>query len=64
MRLLFAVNPTLEDVEIPLGEAAQAFWQQVADHEKFFSAGDHEPTMSVSEALYLPPLGCGLWMVE
>lgn len=64
LRLLFAVNPTLQDVEIPLGEAAQAGWRQLADHEHFFSSGDHEPARPVEEALFMPALGCGLWMAE
>jgi hypothetical protein len=64
LRLLFAVNPTGQDVEIPLGDIAQAPWRQLADHERFFSSGDHEPNRSVEEALFMPALGCGLWMAE
>ena len=60
-RLLFAVNPTLEDVEIPLGDIADAGWRQLADHERFFAAEDHEPTLPVEAALFVPALGCGLW---
>jgi pullulanase len=63
-RLLFAVNPTLQDVEIPLGEAAQAGWRQLADHERFFGPADHEPRHPVEDPLYLPALSCGLWSVE
>lgn len=64
LRLLFAVNPTLQDVEIPLGDAAHAPWWQLADHERFFSSSDHEPARPVEEGLFVPPLGCGLWMTE
>jgi pullulanase/glycogen debranching enzyme len=64
LQLLFAVNPTLQDVEIPLGGAARADWQQVADHERFFRAGDHEPERPVDETVTVPGLGCGLWMAE
>ena len=64
LRLLFAVNPTLQDVEIPLGEVARAGWQQLADHERFFRAGDHEPARPVEEAVSISGLGCGLWMAE
>ncbi|MDD2762430.1 MAG: alpha-amylase family glycosyl hydrolase [Opitutaceae bacterium] len=63
-RLLFAVNPTLQDVEIPLGDAAHASWRQVADHDRFFQLGDHEPIQVVEEELFVPALGCGLWMTE
>ncbi|MFA5057682.1 MAG: alpha-amylase family glycosyl hydrolase [Opitutaceae bacterium] len=61
LRLLFAVNPTLQDVEIPLGDAAHANWRQAADHDRFFQAGDHEPIQAVEEELFVPALGCGLW---
>jgi pullulanase len=60
-QLLFAVNPTLGDVGIPLGAAAGGGWRQVADHERFFGAGDHEPTLPVEAELFVPALGCGLW---
>ena len=63
-RLLFAVNPTEQDVEIPLGDAAQAPWRQLADHERFVHSGDHEPALQVTENLLVPALGCGLWMAE
>ncbi|HTX64875.1 MAG TPA: alpha-amylase family glycosyl hydrolase [Opitutaceae bacterium] len=63
-RLLFAVNPTPVDVEIPLGEAADVGWRQLADHERFFGPGDHEPTQPVAAELSVPALGCGLWMAE
>jgi pullulanase/glycogen debranching enzyme len=64
LRLLFAVNPTLQDVEIPLADTARAGWRQLADHDRFFRAGDHEPARSVEETVFVPALGCGLWMVE
>jgi len=64
LRLLLAVNPTLQDVEIPLGDVANAGWRQLADHEHFFRDGDHEPVRPVEEALFIPGLGCGLWMAE
>jgi pullulanase/glycogen debranching enzyme len=64
LRLLFAVNPTLQEVEIPLGDAAHADWRQLADHERFFETGGHEPARPVEEALFVPALGCGLWMTE
>jgi pullulanase len=64
LRLLFAANPTLQDAEIPVGAAAHANWRQLADHERFFQAGDHEPSRPVEEALFVPALSCGLWMAE
>jgi len=64
LRLLFAVNPTLQEVEIPLGSVAQSDWRQLADHERFFKNGDREPARPVEETLFVPALGCGLWMAE
>jgi pullulanase/glycogen debranching enzyme len=63
-QLLLAVNPALHDVEIPLGDIAHADWRQLADHERFFKACDFEPARSVEETLFVPALGCGLWMAE
>jgi pullulanase/glycogen debranching enzyme len=64
LQLLFAVNPTLQDVEIPLGGCAHSGWRQLADQERFFRAGDCEPARPVEESLFVPALGCGLWMTE
>lgn len=64
LRLLFAVNPTLREVEIPIGDVARAGWLQLADHERFFMAGDFEPARGVEESLFVPALGCALWMTE
>jgi pullulanase/glycogen debranching enzyme len=64
LRLLFAVNPTLQDVEIPLAGLARAGWQQLADHDRFFRTGDHEPARSVEETVFVPAVGCGLWMAK
>jgi pullulanase/glycogen debranching enzyme len=63
-RLLFAVNPTDRDVEIPVGDIARAGWRQLADQERFFGADDREPARPVEESLFVPALGCGLWMAE
>ena len=64
LRLLFAINPTLQDVKIPLDDAAQAPWRQLADHDRFFSSGNHGPARPVEAALFMPALGCGLWMAD
>jgi pullulanase len=63
-RLLFAVNPTLADLTIPLGETipATADWRQIADHERFFSG--HGARQPVESELFIPALGCGLWVGE
>lgn len=61
-RLLFAINPTGQDVTIPLGDTlpAAADWRQIADHERFFSG--HGARQRLESDLFLPALGCGLWV--
>ncbi|MFI5336319.1 MAG: alpha-amylase family glycosyl hydrolase [Opitutales bacterium] len=63
-RLLFAVNPLLEDVIIPLEEAGDWGWHMVADHECFYDANRPPPPVEPSAGLFLPALGCGLWAAE
>ncbi len=64
-RLLFAVNPTLDDVSVPLGGALPAApWRQLADHEHFFPAGGDDTGQPVEPDLFVPALGCGLWLSE
>ncbi len=62
-RLLFAVNPTLEEAVLPLGEAvvAAGSWVQLADQDRFFQAGSRGARRPVEAELRLPPLGCALW---
>lgn len=68
LRLLFAINPTQAEVTIPIGEdvadAGPAGWHQQADHERFYSRESHGATEPVEADLYVPPLGCGLWVSE
>ena len=64
-RLLFAINPTLGDITIPLGdEIAAGGWRQHADHERFYSAAWHGAHAPVEAELFVPALGCGLWVSE
>jgi pullulanase len=64
-RLLFAVNPTLNDAMIPLGEELAALrWRQLADHERFFPATGIRHAEPVESELFMPALGCGLWLEE
>jgi pullulanase/glycogen debranching enzyme len=65
-QLLFAINNTLNDVIIPLGGGIASFeWRQVADHERFFrDSGSHVIRQPVEAELFVPALGCGLWVRE
>ena len=65
VRLLFAVNPSLGDVSVPLGpDASSGGWRQLADHEHFFSTRRPLPGQPVEPELFVPALGCGLWISE
>lgn len=64
-RLLFAINPTLNEVTIPIGAevaGAPRTWDPLADHERFHWSDVHGAVLPVEADLYLPPLGCGLWV--
>ncbi len=62
-RLLFAVNPTVDDITIPISsELAAESWHQLADHEHFFDTSRHEHPQPVESELFVPALGCGLWL--
>lgn len=64
-RLLFAVNPTPDDVLIPLGEElAAAPWRQLANQDRFFAPGGAGARQPVEPDLYLTGLGCGLWVCD
>jgi len=61
-QLLLAVNPTLHDVEIVVGDAVkEGEWVKVADHERFINPTHPMPPTVLSDTLWLPALGCGLW---
>ncbi|CAM2992236.1 alpha-amylase family glycosyl hydrolase [Rariglobus hedericola] len=65
-QLLFTINNTLNDVTIHLGENVPlSGWRQLADHERFFR-GIHRDTLvqAVTSELFVPALGCGLWVRE
>jgi pullulanase len=65
-RLLFAINATLSDATLVLGEAVPASgdWRQLADQERFYSSTGHSALAPVESALFVPALGCGLWLSE
>ncbi len=63
-QILFAINPTIYDVTIPLGGIASGEWRQLADHERFFSTFHAGGGRRVETDLYVPALGLGLWLRE
>jgi pullulanase len=64
IRLLFAINPAPEDRFVPIGEelAASARWRQLADQDHFYAAGSHGARLPVAAHLFVPAIGCGLWI--
>jgi pullulanase/glycogen debranching enzyme len=64
LRLMFAVNPQSEDTAIPIGEFADWGWKLVADHERFYVEGRRPPVPAVAAELFIPSLGCSLWLAE
>jgi hypothetical protein len=65
-RLLFAMNPTLEDVHLSISNTAVVGWEWrvVADVEQFFDEQSTGMRPVVSDVLFLPPLSCVLWVTE
>jgi len=63
-RLLLAFNPYPHEVTIPLPDLPRCTWRQLADCEHFFVRHEIEPALPLNGELYLPPLGCGLWIGE
>lgn len=64
-QLLLAINPTLADVQIPVGPAVAAQpWRQLADHEAFWPVSRGAVLRPVEAELFVPALGCALWRVE
>ena len=62
-QLLYAVNPTQEDVSIRVGERVAALgWRHVANQERFFEKPHHGARQPVEAELFVPALGCGLWL--
>ena len=64
-RLLFGINPTQADAIVPLDEVtAELSWRQVANHERFFAPNRPGLTQPVERELFLPAMGCGLWVCD
>jgi len=60
-RLLFAINPEQGETLVPLEEWGRSPWRQLADQERFQLQGIDLP-FPIDGDVYLPPMGCGLWV--
>ncbi|MBW8782473.1 MAG: glycoside hydrolase family 1 [Verrucomicrobia bacterium] len=64
-QLLFAINPTIYDATLSLGEEiASDKWRQLADHERFFASLHVGGGQRVESEFFVPALGLGLWWRE
>jgi pullulanase len=64
-RLLLAVNPTMNDAIVPLDkEVIPGAWRQLADAERFYGLNGQGAAQPVEAELFVPALGCGLWLCE
>lgn len=61
-KLLFVVNPHTEDTVMPLGTFSAHKWRLLADHEYFYRE-EHAPAFRIEpEGVFVPGLGCSLWI--
>jgi pullulanase len=65
-RLLYAVNPSGSDAAITVGLAVSALgeWRQLADQERFYDRLVRGGLHSQAGELFVPALGCALWVCE
>ncbi|AOS45154.1 Pullulanase [Lacunisphaera limnophila] len=61
-KLMFAINPHTDDTTMPIGTFTEAGWRMVADHECFYPEGTDGPLQVGPEGVYIPGLGCSLWI--
>jgi pullulanase/glycogen debranching enzyme len=61
-RLMLAVNPHTDDTTLMIGEHAGEPWELLADHECFYSESRPVPAMLSTEGVFIPGLGCSLWI--
>ena len=64
-QLIFAVNPHLEYANITCDGACFEGALQIADQERFKVGGLESAKIPMGgETVHVPPLGCGLWVVQ
>ncbi|HET7536913.1 MAG TPA: alpha-amylase family glycosyl hydrolase [Candidatus Didemnitutus sp.] len=63
-KLMFAINPTPDDATIAVGEVATWGWRLLADHDCFYGESRPVPPLAVESGLFIPALGCSLWVSE
>ncbi|MFQ3224573.1 MAG: pullulanase [Lentimonas sp.] len=64
-QLIFAVNPHLEYASIACDVDCFTGALQIADHDRFKTKGLESARIPTEgKTVHLPPLGCGLWLVQ
>lgn len=65
-RLLYAINPTIQDAVVEVGPAVAALgpWRKIADHDRFYLRVVRGGLHRVQGQLFIPAMGCGLWICE
>jgi pullulanase/glycogen debranching enzyme len=65
-RLIFAVNPTQAEFSITLDAVTvgsdESTWQILADQDRFYPTDFRGARRPVESPLWIPPLGCALWV--
>ncbi len=61
-RLMFAINPHIDDTLVPIGDFAGWAWELLADHECFYAESRPAPGQLSPAGVFLPGLGCSLWI--
>jgi len=61
-QLMLAVNPHTDDTTLMIGEHAEQPWELLADHECFYSESRPMPSMLSLDGVFIPGLGCSLWI--
>ena len=65
VQILFAVNPHLEFADISCPDLSDLSLLQIADHERFDLNGLSSARFRSSKGrLHIPPMACGLWLVN
>ena len=66
VRLLFAVNPSMSDLTIPIGEEIAGrephTWDMLADQDRFYFSDAHGAKKPVEAQLWVPAMSCALWV--
>jgi len=61
-RLMLALNPHTDDTIMPIDGLYDEGWRLYADQECFYAESRVEPALITAEGVFIPGLGCSLWV--